>query len=53
MDDRTPIDKARDRLAWALANAALKIGTPWYRAMIGGSIRYGLEASVRDGKKED
>lgn len=38
----------RDRLAHRLANAALKIASPYYRNFIGGSIRYGLQAAAID-----
>lgn len=39
----------RDRLAYRVATFAFeKIATPWYRKMVGGSIRYGLESAVRD-----
>lgn len=38
----------RNKVACRLANAALNIATPLYRAWIGGAIRYGLDAAVRD-----
>lgn len=38
----------RDRLAYFLANAALKIATPWYRKMAHGAWLYGLNAAARD-----
>lgn len=41
--DNSPWGKFRDRLAWRIANLALNhIATPWYRAMIDGTIRIGL-----------
>lgn len=38
----------RDRVAHRLANAALLLATPTYRRLIGGSVRYGMAAAVRD-----
>jgi hypothetical protein len=46
------VSRARDWLAWRLANAALRIATPWYRDMIGGSIRYGMKAAAKDADEE-
>ena len=43
MSERTYLDRLRDWIAWGLASAALRLATPWYRAMIGGSIALGLE----------
>lgn len=41
--DRTPLGRLRDKVAHRVANFALRhIATPWYRAMIDGSIRVGL-----------
>lgn len=34
----------RDRLAWRLANAALRLATPSYRAFVEVSCRIGVEA---------
>ncbi|WIE81096.1 hypothetical protein [Curtobacterium sp. MCSS17_016] len=44
--------KTRDRLAGRLANAALRLATPYYRGMIGGSIEYGLRAAARDSRED-
>lgn len=38
----------RNRIAWRLANAALRLATPTYRLMIGGAVRYGLDSAARD-----
>jgi hypothetical protein len=39
----------RDRLACWLCNLILNhLATPWYRKMVGGSIRYGLLAAASD-----
>lgn len=38
----------RDKIAQRLANLALMIATPHYRAMVGGAIEYGLRAAARD-----
>ena len=49
--DESFIGRTRDRIAWGLANFALKrIATPWYRAMIGGSIILGLDAATKEQK---
>lgn len=49
--DDTPFGKARDRAAWAVASFALKhIATPWYAAMIEGSIRLGLRAAEQEAR---
>lgn len=46
--DTSFIGKTRDQLAWMLANFALNyIATRWYRGMIGGSIRLGLENAAK------
>lgn len=45
------MSRTRDYLAWRLANAALRIATPWYRNTIIRSVYYGLDAALRD--KED
>lgn len=50
--DTTVWGKLRDATAWRVANFALnRIATPWYRAMISGSIIYGLDAAVKDSEK--
>jgi hypothetical protein len=36
----------RDKVAHRLANAALRIASPWYRSMIRGSIKLGLTAAA-------
>lgn len=46
------VGRMRDKIAWRLANAALMVATPWYRAMIGGAIRYGLDAAAKDAEAE-
>ena len=38
----------RNKVAHRLANACLRLATPWYRDMIGGAIQYGLNAAARD-----
>jgi hypothetical protein len=46
------VDRFRNWLAHRIANFALKrIATPWYRDMIGGSIRYGLNAAAEDSSR--
>lgn len=44
--------KIRDRIGWGLATLGLYIATPYYRAMIKGSIHVGLrtaaDKAVRD-----
>lgn len=51
--DNSRWGKFRDVLAWRIANFALKyIATKWYSGMITGSIQYGLDAAVRDSKKQ-
>lgn len=45
--------RTRDRIARGIATWALeKIATPWYRAMIGGSIRLGLQAAQDEAREE-
>lgn len=45
------LDNLRDDVAGALANFILRhIATPWYRGMIGGLIRAGIEATEKGGK---
>lgn len=46
--DKSWHGRLRDKLGWAIMTLGIKIATPWYRAMIGGSIAYGLEAAKRD-----
>lgn len=51
--DTSRFGNFRDNLARKIANFALNyIATPWYRAMIGGTIRYGLEAARKDSTNE-
>lgn len=50
--DRSAVGQARDRVGWLLATLGLKIATPWYRNMISGSIRLGLNTAVRESKHE-
>lgn len=41
-------DKFRDRLAHWIANTALRtIATPWYRTMLDGLMRFGMESAAR------
>jgi len=48
--DDSRMGRARDRLAWWIANFAMNhIATPWYRGMITGSIRLGLQKAAEDG----
>lgn len=42
----------RDRLAWWLADKALRIATPEYRQWIGASIRLGLRTAVEEAKQQ-
>jgi hypothetical protein len=43
----------RDRLACWLCNVILNhLATPWYRKMVGGSIRYGLLSAANDAREE-
>ena len=46
------LGRLRNHIAYRLANAALRIATPWYRHMIAGSIHYGLRAAAQDAKRE-
>lgn len=51
--DGSAFGRFRDRLAYSIATFALKrIATPWYAAMIGGSVRLGLEAARREAREE-
>ena len=36
----------RDRLAHRLANAAMRLATPWYRAMVAGAVAEGLHSAA-------
>ena len=46
--DGSPLGRARNVIASSIANFALNhIATPWYRAMIGGSIKLALEAAMK------
>lgn len=50
--DNTRLGKFRDNLAWSIANFALNhIATPWYRAMICGSIELGLDEAAKRSEK--
>lgn len=52
IQDDSAWGRFRDRLAWRIANFALnEIATPWYRAMIGGSILLGLEEAAKGEQK--
>lgn len=42
------MDSARNRAAAKLANAALRLAHPRYRAFVRGSIEYGMRAALRD-----
>lgn len=44
----TAVGQLRDALAYRLANAALRLATPWYRRMIRGAIDYGMRSAARD-----
>lgn len=47
--DTSFMGRARDHLAWTLAQFAFEyIATPWYRGMIAGSIRLGLETAAKE-----
>ena len=48
VQDTSRLGRFRDNLAHRLCTAALAFATPWYRAMIGGAIIYGLEASAKN-----
>lgn len=47
-----PLDSRRNRLAWRLANLALRIGTREYRERLEGITRRGLGAAPRDDAAE-
>ena len=36
----------RDAVVFRVANAVLRCGSPWFQAMIEGSIKYGLQAAA-------
>lgn len=44
-------ETTRDRLAWRLANGALLLATPRYRAFVRGAVLLGL-AAAEDAAKE-
>jgi len=48
MSAELPLDHWRNRLAWRLANLALRIATRDYRMRLEGAIHYGLSAVARD-----
>jgi len=51
--DKSSWGQFRDSLAYHLATFAFKrIATPWYAAMIEGSIRFGLESARREAYQE-
>ena len=37
---------------WWVANMVLRCGSPWFRAMIEGAIKYGLQAAAEDAKPD-
>lgn len=44
----TWLDRTRDKVAYRLANGVLNtIATPWYRNMLDGAMRLGLESAER------
>lgn len=46
--DNSKVGRARDWIAWKVANFALrKIATPWFRAMVEGAIKLGLETAAK------
>lgn len=46
------MDNWRDRLAQRCVNWILNhIATPWYRDMVAGQTRYGMNAAARDAKE--
>lgn len=52
--DDSKFGRFRDVLAMNIANFALNyIATPWYRAMIDGTIRYGLQEAARKDTNSD
>ncbi|HEX6443585.1 MAG TPA: hypothetical protein VF053_00740, partial [Streptosporangiales bacterium] len=42
------IGRARDDAVIGVANAVLRLGSPWLQAMVKGSVRYGMQAAARD-----
>lgn len=48
MADQSADYGRRDRVVCWLVNQLLRLASPKYRAMIGGSIRYGLRAAAHD-----
>ena len=51
--DTSAWGKFRDNTAYGIATFALKhIATPWYKAMIAGSIRLGLQAATEEAYAE-
>lgn len=50
--DRTWLGRLRDNLAYAIATWTFNtIATPWYRAMIDGSIRLGLATAREEARR--
>lgn len=51
--DRSGFGRTRDLIAYHVSTWVLNhIATPWYRAMIGGAIRLGLDAARKEARAE-
>ena len=46
------LGRGRDVVVWWVANMVLRCGSPWFRAMIEGAIKYGLQAAAEDAKPD-
>ena len=46
------LGRGRDVVVWWVANMVLRCGSPWFQAMIGGSIQYGLRAAAEDARPD-
>ena len=46
------LGRGRDVVVWWVANMVLRCGSPWFQAMIEGSIKYGLRAAAEDAKPD-
>ena len=46
------LGRGRDVVVWWVANMVLRCGSPWFQAMIEGSIQYGLRAAAEDARPD-
>ena len=46
------LGRGRDVVVWWVANMVLRCGSPWFQAMIEGSIKYGLRAAAEDARPD-